>query len=59
MTDASVIQTFGFGFDKTFSCELMLRLKGPSTAAQGACNITEGGEAATHEEHSRRLSVGI
>lgn len=54
-TDTSVIQTFGFGFDKTFSCELMLRLKRPSTAVQEVLNIIKGGEAATQEEESRRL----
>lgn len=56
-TGASVIQTIGLGFDKTFSFELMLRLKRPSTAVREVLNVIMEGEANTEEGSSRSLNV--
>lgn len=56
-TGASVIQTVGLGFDKTFSFELMLRLKRPSTAVREVLNVITEGEANTEEGSSRSLNV--
>lgn len=57
MTDASIIQTFEFGFDKMFSCKLMLRLKRPSTAVQEVLNVIKGGGGSyTGGEQQKALS---
>lgn len=56
-TGASVIQTVGLGFDKTFSFELVLRLKRPSTAVREVFNVITEGEANTEEGSSRSLNV--
>lgn len=54
-TDASVIHTFRFGFDKMFSWELMLRLKRPFTAVQEALISSREGR----QLHRRRAAEGF
>lgn len=55
-TEPAVTQTFGLGFDKTFSFEPMLRLKRPLAAMGEVLNSTAG-RAAPHYAEEERAEV--